>query len=56
MIKRGVELVLNGYVGKVERIEAWAPAGAMGGGSMDPIPVPEGLDYELYIGPAPMRP
>lgn len=55
-IKRGIELVLNGYIGQVERIEAWAPAGAMGGGSLEPIPVPAGLDYELYIGPAPMRP
>lgn len=56
IIKRGVELVLNGYIGDLERIEVWAPAGAMGGGSLVPIPVPDGLDYERYIGPAPMRP
>jgi glucose-fructose oxidoreductase len=56
LLKRGVELVLNGAIGEVESIEVWAPAGAMGGGSLVPIPVPEGLDYELYIGPAPMRP
>jgi predicted dehydrogenase len=55
MIKRGVELVLNGYIGDVKRIDVWAPGGRTGG-SMDEIPVPPGLDYELYIGPAPMRP
>ena len=55
MIKRGVELVLNGYIGELQRLEVWAPAGE-GGGSLDEIPVPDGLDYELYIGPAPMKP
>ena len=55
ILKRGVELVLNGYIGDLQRLEVWAPAGS-GGGSLAEIPVPEGLDYELYLGPAPMRP
>ena len=55
LLKRGIELVLNGYIGDLQRIEVWAPAGT-GGGSLDPIPVPAGLDYDLYIGPAPMKP
>ena len=55
ILKRGVELVLNGYIGDLQRLEVWAPAGASGG-SLAEIPVPDGLDYELYIGPAPMRP
>ncbi len=55
LIKRGVELVLNGYIGDLQRLEVWAPAGK-GGGSLDEVPVPDGLDYELYLGPAPMRP
>jgi glucose-fructose oxidoreductase len=55
LLKRGIELVMNGYIGDLERIEVWAPAG-LGGGSLDEIPVPDGLDYDLYIGPAPMRP
>jgi predicted dehydrogenase len=54
ILKRGVELVLNGYIGDLQRLEVWAPAG-QGGGSLDEIPVPDGLDYDLYIGPAPMR-
>ena len=55
MLKRGVELVLNGYIGDLERVEVWAPSGA-GGGSLAEIPVPDGLDYDLYLGPAPMKP
>ena len=54
-LKRGVELVLNGYIGELQRLEVWAPAGK-GGGLLEEIPVPEGLDYELYLGPAPMKP
>jgi len=55
MLKRGVELVLNGYLGDLQRLEVWAPGG-QSGGSLDEIPVPDGLDYELYLGPAPMKP
>lgn len=55
MLKRCIELVLNGYIGDIQRIEVWAPGGK-GGGSLDEIPVPDGLDYDLYIGPAPMKP
>jgi glucose-fructose oxidoreductase len=55
ILRRGIELVLNGTIGEIERIDIWAPAGA-GGGSLEEIPVPDGLDYDLYIGPAPMKP
>ena len=55
IIHRGMELVLNGTIGDIERIEMWCPEGK-GGGSLDEIPVPGGLDYNLFIGPAPMRP
>jgi predicted dehydrogenase len=55
MLKRGVELVLNGAIGDLRRLDVWAPGG-QGGGSLEEIPVPEGLDYDLYIGPAPMKP
>ena len=55
LLKRGIELVLNGYIGELQRIEVWAPGG-QSGGSLDEIPVPAGLDYDMYIGPAPMKP
>lgn len=54
--RRAIELVLNGYIGEVKEIHCWAPAGAGDGGSLEEIPVPDGLDYEMYIGPAPMNP
>lgn len=55
MMRRGIELVLNGIIGTLERIEIWAPQGASGG-SLEEIPIPAGLDYDLYIGPAPLKP
>jgi predicted dehydrogenase len=54
ILRRGIELVLNGTIGDIERIDIWAPAGK-GGGSLEEIPVPDGLDYDLYLGPAPMK-
>jgi predicted dehydrogenase len=55
ILRRGIELVINGAIGDIERIDIWAPKGS-GGGSLEEIPVPEGLDYDLYLGPAPMKP
>jgi len=55
------ELARNGYLGALERIEAWCPGMAApggyestskGGGSTVEIPVPEDLDYEMWLGPA----
>jgi len=55
------ELTRNGYLGTLERIEAWCPGLAAegwyedtsrGGGSTEEIPVPEDLDYEMWLGPA----
>ncbi len=59
------ELALNGKIGPLERIDVWAPGmRAPGhyeklfgnGGSTEPIPVPDDLDYEMWIGPVPMSP
>ena len=55
ILKRGIELVLNGYIGELQRMDVWAPPGS-GGGSLEEIPVPQGLDYDMYLGPAPMKP
>jgi predicted dehydrogenase len=55
ILRRGIELVINGAIGEIERIDIWAPKGN-GGGSLEEIAVPDGLDYDLYIGPAPMKP
>ncbi|MBN1845692.1 MAG: Gfo/Idh/MocA family oxidoreductase [Sedimentisphaerales bacterium] len=49
------ELVRNGRIGKVLKIEVGLPTG----GRRDPqpeIPVPDTLDWEFWLGPAPWRP
>jgi len=57
-IRHGCELVRNGRIGKIQAVEVTAPSyGFEGGqGSLEPIPVPDGLDYDLWLGPAPWRP
>ncbi len=51
----GCELVLNGVVGELKSIEVHAPGGRSGG-STKQSPVPEGFDYDLWLGPAPVSP
>lgn len=54
------ELVRNGYIGKLRRIEAWGPGVGSGyeraSKQTKEIPVPEGLDYDMWLGPAPLSP
>ena len=49
------ELVHSGRIGKVLRAEVGLPTGG-GGGSTKPVPVPPGLDWDRWLGPAPWRP
>jgi myo-inositol 2-dehydrogenase / D-chiro-inositol 1-dehydrogenase len=50
------ELVRNGYVGKIKRIEVGVPTGDIAGGKTTPMPIPEELDYDMWTGPAPEKP
>jgi len=54
-IRLAVELVRGGVIGDLKRLDVWA-AGSASGGSTAEIPVPPDLDYNLYTGPANMRP
>ncbi|MCK4294054.1 MAG: gfo/Idh/MocA family oxidoreductase, partial [Planctomycetes bacterium] len=49
------ELALNGRLGKLHTINVWSP-GSSQGGDPTPVPVPEWLDYEMWLGPAPFTP
>jgi len=49
------ELALNGRLGKMRTINVWSP-GSSQGGDATPVPVPEWLDYERWLGPAPYTP
>ncbi len=51
----GCELVRQGKIGKIKAIEVDAPNGGSGGSTQE-IPVPDDLDYEMWQGPAPMKP
>lgn len=55
-VRMGIELVLNGHIGDVEKIYVWAPRGESGGSAKPVLPVPEGFDYDLWLGPAPEAP
>lgn len=49
------ELVINGYLGNIKRIEVGVPAGDKAGGNAAPMDVPAELDYDMWVGPAPMK-
>jgi len=53
--RHACELAINGYLGKLRRVEVGVP----GGRALPvakPTPVPAGLDYDLWLGPAPHTP
>jgi myo-inositol 2-dehydrogenase/D-chiro-inositol 1-dehydrogenase len=50
------ELVLNGRIGKLHTIYTGVPAGDITCSPQPIMTVPEELDYELWLGPAPLAP
>ncbi len=54
--QRTCELVLNGRIGKVHTIRTGVPAGDVAGPAEPTMPIPEELDYEMWLGPAPVAP
>lgn len=62
--RNACELVRNGYLGHIERIEAWCPDispqyaafHVPQFGSTAPVDPPEGFDYNTWLGPAPLKP
>jgi predicted dehydrogenase len=55
-VRLGIELVLNGYIGEVQELYVWCPQGESGGSSTPVLPVPQGFDYDMWLGPAPEAP
>ena len=49
------ELARNGYLGKVHTVKVGVPGGRALP-TVQPKPVPPGLDYDLWLGPAPWTP
>lgn len=46
------ELVRNGRIGKLQHMIVGLPTGPKGG-PFQPIPIPEGMDWDYYVGQAP---
>lgn len=55
--QEAVELVRSGKIGKVRQVRCWAYLDWVGAiGNPPDGPVPKGVDYDLWLGPAPERP
>lgn len=59
-----VQLVRNGYIGQLQRIDSWCRDLSYNAdlynvkpyGSATPVPVPDDLDFDAWMGPSPMVP
>ncbi|MBI4586862.1 MAG: Gfo/Idh/MocA family oxidoreductase [Planctomycetes bacterium] len=49
------ELARNEKIGKLHTINVWSP-GSASGGPTNVVSVPEGLDYDFWLGPASFKP
>lgn len=58
-LRRAVEVVQAGLIGQVREVHVWSNRPVWPQGMDRPAgadPVPEGLDWDLWLGPAPYRP
>lgn len=56
-MQKTANLALNGYLGNIKRLEVGVPKEMFAGnGNPAPMPVPDHLDYEMWLGPAPHKP
>ncbi|MBI2680271.1 MAG: Gfo/Idh/MocA family oxidoreductase [Candidatus Solibacter usitatus] len=58
--RRACEIVRNGRIGKLHTVRCGLPGGAPDfgrtGDRFDPEPIPEGFNYDFWLGPAPEAP
>ncbi len=55
--REAVEMVQSGYLGKIRLVRAWAYLDWVGGiGNPPDQTPPAGVDYDMWLGPAPERP
>jgi predicted dehydrogenase len=54
--RRVVELVQTGAIGAIREVQVWCPTVWSGGVRPKESPVPAGLHWDLWLGPAPHRP
>ena len=58
--RRACELVRNGRIGKLQTVQCGLPGGrpdyGRNGNQKETVPVPDGFDYNFWLGPAPEAP
>lgn len=55
-VRLGLQAALNGHIGQIKSAVVWAPKGISGYQPGPVLPIPRGLNYDLWQGPAPDRP
>ena len=57
-VRRACELVRNGRLGEIRLVRTWVAANSFPspGPGWQPQPIPEGFDYNFWLGPAPEAP
>ena len=57
-VRRACELVRNGRLGEIRRVRTWVAPNSFEspGPGWKPMPVPDGFDYDFWLGPAPEAP
>lgn len=57
VFKNTMTLIKSGEIGRLRKINIWANFNyGLGTSLVDDSPVPEGVDYDFWLGPAPKRP
>ena len=58
LVRQVCNVVRNGKIGAVKRVETYVAANNFSGPGpgWKPMPVPEGFDYDFWLGPAPQAP
>lgn len=51
-----VDFVRSGALGKISRVKAWSYTSKTSLPVVENSPVPDGVDYDMWLGPAPKRP
>ena len=55
--RRMVELIRGGAIGDVKRVHVWCSRVPKGGSYLPEVkPVPDNIDWDLWVGPSPMHP
>ena len=58
-LRRSIELIQSGLLGDISNVHVWHPAHGWPNGVSRPAgtdPVPEGMNWDFWCGPSPLRP